>query len=577
MNKTAICHSVDSDYCYPLSDTRLLIRLRAARDDLQTVTLLHVDKYHYLFGQRPPLQQTPLQKQLSDELFDYYEIELRFEGLSLGYAFELDDGQTRLYSGNDSFFGQRHPPAEICYMPAFFTMPVLDPCDVFTPPGWARQAVVYQIMPDRFHRDRASPPEKTLAPWHCTPQLDTRLGGTLLGIVEKLPYLSELGINTLYLTPIFQADGYHKYCTTDYRQVDPQLGTAADLHLLVHSAHNLGIRIILDAVFSCSGIHFFAFADLLARQQASPYADWYKVLRFPVTVSTPANYKCFGHFPILPKFNFGAPALWDYLLETLVYWIREFDIDGWRLDVADEVPHAFWRQARQVVKAAKADALLVGEIWYDSRPWLRGDQLDTVMNYRFYTSLLDFLVYRTLDAIAFGRHISHYLADYRQPTHPLLWNLLGSHDTVRLAQLLALDKLRLAAVILLTLVGTPMLYYGDELGLPGGADPDNRRGMPWDTAPSSDLLPHYRRLIQLRHRQPALSGSQIRFLADSPSLLHYQRGQGRQRLDILINNHAEPTTWQPPQGMMDLYEAQALDGPIPVAGWGFRILQARQS
>ncbi len=578
MNRHAIYHQVDSDHCYALTPHLLLIKLRSARDDLHSATLCYLDKFKCLFAGQHTLTRRAMHKAYSDQRFDYYEISVPFDVLSMGYCFELHDDNGTLVYGNDQFIEQFSQPEGVAYLKYLFTMPVLDSQDLFNVPDWAGDAVVYQIMPDRFSRSEGYVAQPKHAAWGSAVAVDTYLGGSFDGIRERLPYLEQLGINTLYLTPIFKAAHYHKYCTEDYFALDPDFGSEAQFRALVEAVHQRGMRIVLDGVFSSTGVDFAPFQDLLSQQQQSEYASWFKVEAFPVEVTAPANYACFGHMPILPKFNYNCAEVQAYVLEVLSYWIDQYGIDGWRLDVADEIPHAFWRRARLAVKAVKADALLIGEVWYDSRPWLQGEQFDSVMNYRFYLALLDYLVEQRCDATAFSERISTYLAQYKKQAQPLLWNLIGSHDTARIAQLLNDDraKQRLAAVLQFTLIGTPVVYYGDEIAMNGANDPHNRQGMCWDNPPDPALRELYRWLIRLYHGHAVLRGCQLQFIETGSALLHYQRGQGDDALVVLINNSPTAVAVDNAENYYDLASSGWLVHGFNLPAYDFRILATKE-
>ena len=209
------------------------------------------------------------------------------------------------------------------------------------------------------------------------------MAGTLKESLNILDYLEELGINGIYFTPIFHAYSNHKYDTIDYREIDPQFGTKETLKTLIEECHKRNIRVMLDAVFNHSGYYFLPFQDLLEKGEKSKYKDWFHPHSFPLKGGERPNYETFGFFESMPKLNTANPEVKKYLLEVSAYWIEEFDIDGWRLDVANEVDQPFWREFRKTVKNIKPDLYILGEIWHDSMPWLRGDQFDAVMNYPF--------------------------------------------------------------------------------------------------------------------------------------------------------------------------------------------------
>src|SRR5699024_5658775 len=209
------------------------------------------------------------------------------------------------------------------------------------------------------------------------------------GIIKHLDYLVDLGINGIYFTPIFKAHSNHKYDTIDYMEIDPQFGDKSTFKELVKACHEKGIRIMLDAVFNHSGYYFSQFQDVLEKGENSKYKNWFHIKDFPIQTDPVPNFDSFAFTSHMPKLNTEHPDVKQYLLDVATYWIKEFDIDGWRLDVANEVDHQFWREFRTAVKSVKQDVYILGEIWHDSMPWLQGDQFDAVMNYPFTNSAIE--------------------------------------------------------------------------------------------------------------------------------------------------------------------------------------------
>jgi cyclomaltodextrinase / maltogenic alpha-amylase / neopullulanase len=391
-------------------------------------------------------------------------------------------------------------------------------------PDWVRDAVFYQIFPDRFARsDRAAKPSN-LQPWGAPPTGHAYQGGDLLGVVERLDYLTNLGINAIYFNPIFRSGSNHRYHTHDYFQVDPMLGGNAALRELLDAAHARGIRVVLDGVFNHASRGFFQFHDLLENGAESAYLDWFHVEDWPLRPygGGKANYGAWWSNPALPKFNTDTPAVRRFLWDVARYWI-EFGVDGWRLDVPTEIDDdAFWHEFRRVVKAANPEAYIVGEIWGDAERWLQGDQYDAVMNYGVSRAALGFFAAETMDrhyrpggfrlvplrGRAFMHQIEHLLSRYPEAITQAQLNLLDSHDTARFVNQAGGDRdaLRDALLFLMMLPGAPCIYYGTEVGMAGGPDPDCRRAFPWHDEASwdRDLLDFTRRAIALRKAHPAL-------------------------------------------------------------------------
>lgn len=392
-------------------------------------------------------------------------------------------------------------------------------------PDWVKDSIIYEIFPERFcNGDPTNDPEQAPC-WTGRPSRRNFFGGDLRGIIDRMDYLDDLGVTCLYLTPVFAAPSNHKYDTTDHFRVDPAFGTDAVLADLARRLHARGMRLILDAVFAHVGDGHPAFQDVLAGDEASPYRRWFKIDGSPVRCRPRPNYRACGGLASMPKLNTDDPEVQDLLRRVGVHWIRVADIDGWRLDMPWEISHAFWRSFRTAVKDAKAEAFLFGELWGDAAPWLRGDQFDSAMNYRWREIVLRFLVKQCIDARTFVRELYSLRRAYG-PASETMVNLLGSHDTPRLLTLCRgrVGKAVQALAFLLTDVGVPMIYYGDEIGMTGGNDPGCRGAMPWSRENwNMQLYESCRALIRARHRHPALRRGSFRLLVAHDRLLVFLR------------------------------------------------------
>lgn len=373
-----------------------------------------------------------------------------------------------------------------------------------TLPEWVQDAVFYQIFPDRFANGDPSndPPNAHL--WGSPPTIHGFQGGDLKGVIEHFDYLLDLGVNALYFTPIFQASSTHRYNTTDYYRVDCRLGTEADLRTLVDLAHRKGVRVVLDGVFNHCGRGFFAFNDLLENEAHSPYRDWFHVMRFPLDAygsGEAHNYLAWWKFKSLPKFNTTNSEVRRYLFGVARHWVEQ-GIDGWRLDVPNEIDDdSFWAEFREVVKSSNPDAYLVGEIWEADPRWVSPGHFDGLMNYPVRDALLGLMADGRTDLPGFSGKISRLFEIYSQEQMRSHYVPLGSHDTERMRTLCKGDlrKVRLMFLFQFCFPGAPAIYYGDEIGLEGGKDPDSRRAFPWDSAAwDKDTHDFVRQLASLR-------------------------------------------------------------------------------
>lgn len=427
-------------------------------------------------------------------------------------------------------------------------------------PDWVKHAVFYQIFPDRFARTSRSLdyPEMAvpLEPWDAPPTLSGYKGGDLWGVIEQLDYLQDLGITALYLTPIFQSTSNHRYHTHDYYTVDPLLGGNQAFAELLEAAHQRHIRVVLDGVFNHASRGFFYFNDILENGPHSPWLDWFQVEGWPLSAydgAKVANYVSWVDNRALPQFNHSNPAVREYIMRIGEYWIRQ-GVDGWRLDVPSEVDEpGFWQEFRDRIKAVNPEAYIVGEIWVDARQWLDGTQFDAVMNYLFtgptlaftagdrvvmdYVEIPPYYPYPALAAADYQAQIQELLSFYPWEIQLAQLNLLSSHDVARALTVVGQDQasFELAVLLQMTFPGAPCIYYGDEVGLAGGLDPDCRRTFPEPQHWNQELLNQHKALIALRHKYPALrTGKYEPFIAEG-DLYGFWRIDDQNRLGILVN------------------------------------------
>lgn len=569
-------HVPHSNWAYPYDKDTFHLRVRTKKQNVDQVFALTGDKYDWATYHT----EHEMRKVATDRFFDYWQTEIKPDHRRFSYAFRFHAGEETVWMTENGIYAEE-PEAPN----GFYDWPYIHEIDMFQAPEWAKSAVFYQIMPDRFaNGDPGNDPEN-ISPWGDTPTIESFFGGDLQGIIDKLDYLEDLGITAIYLTPIFEAPTNHKYDTIDYKKVDPHFGDLELLQTLVETAHSKGIRIVLDAVFNHISANSPQFKDVLEHGEQSEYVDWFHINGFPVKVEEGnPNYDAFGFVEQMPKLNTANPATREYLLNIAEYWLKEVGMDGWRLDVANEIDHVFWREFRERVKAINPEAFIIGEVWNDSLRWLHGDQFDSVMNYPLSDCLIKYLQSDDMDAETFATHIGSLLMRYPQQANEVLFNLMASHDTPRVLTQLGGDKRKLkqAIAFLLTFTGTPCIYYGDEIGLDGEADPDCRKCMIWDEdRQDRDLYRSYKALIGLRKQYPALRTGDFGFLqakARERSFV-YERKDKHNHLTVWMNASEQPVTLALP---LEGSWQDALSGePVTLAGgtismelepYGYRIL-----
>ena len=514
-----------SEYAFALDDTHYIFRLRTGKGEAESVRFYYADRA----VMTPKLQFAPLpmEKFRTDRYFDWYEIRLETRFERIAYYFELQNGVETLF-----YYGDCYEMAGTPTRADYFQLPFNHRADRFAAPAWTRDAVVYNIFPDSFAAG------KRLAPNGAPPCR----GGTVRGVTENLDYIASLGFNCIYLNPIFAARSYHRYDTLDYYRIDPHMGAEDDLRDLVRRAHALGIRIILDGVFNhVSSDHPF-FRDVLEKGRASRYYSCFYAL--PETPRLPAagelrGYTCFSYVADMPKTNTADPFLRQYFCDVGAYWVRKFDVDGWRLDVANELDDGFLRAFRASVKAAKSDALIVGEVWENAAHYLGGDMLDSAMNYDFRRYCRRFFAEQTVDAETFDTNVSTLLLRYNENALFAQLNLLDSHDVSRFLSLCGgkTERMELAVLLQMTFPGMPCVFYGDEKGLCGESEPEYRRPMEWDA--SSPLEEVYRRMIALRKTHPALRYGSFHTELACGGVYRYSRVWNGTKITVAMNLGAE--------------------------------------
>lgn len=440
-----------------------------------------------------------------------------------------------------------------------------------TVPDWVYDAVFYQIFPDRFANGSHNNDPENVQPWGTPPTIKGFQGGDLAGIQQKLDYLLDLGINAIYLNPIFLSPSTHRYDTVDYFRVDPKLGSLEDFKALLDACHRSGVRVILDGVFNHCARGFFAFSDLMENESASPYQNWFHVHRFPLRAYEPGkarNYEAWWGFKSLPKFNTKTPAVRRHLLDAARYWIEQ-GADGWRLDVPNEIDDdAFWAEFRQIVRSANPEAYLLGEIWEVWPRWANDTHFDGLMNYPLRKALIALLTGQA-DARQFGDRVEELLTLYPAENISAMYNLLGSHDVERILTMLGRDTRRVALAyqFLFAYPGIPSVYYGDEVGLEGGKDPDCRRAFPWSENQWARKTHDWvKALIAARKTSPALRrGSYQRLLAEEKQPVYaFARSHAEEQVVVVINSSSNPAAVEIPTAGLELADGQMLHSLLDI-------------
>lgn len=558
------------------------LKLRVYRLDITGAT---ARVWNSALGQE---QFYPLSWVSDDATYDYWQAVLPAQATPtvLWYHFRVTDGGDTDYYADDAsrdggwgqMYGQESQAGA-----NDFNVTVYDPA--FSTPQWLKDAVIYQILPDRFFNDDTAndpqPADKVYGDpvlfhtnWGDLPENPGKgrdfFGGDLSGVTFKLDVLKDLGVTAVYLNPIFGAPSNHLYDTTEYKAIDAYFGSLLDFQSLVSEASARGIKVILDGVFNHTSVAHPFFQDVVSHGSASPYWTWYTVNRWPIRwfddvdrdhvwdagepqvdwdsplqgILGSPDYSSWWGFATLPTLT-ETTDVKNYVYgnadSVAKHWLNQGTY-GWRLDVADEVSHPFWQGYRGAVKGIGSDRAVIGEVWGDASEYLLGSEMDSVMNYRFKFAATDFIAKGTINASVFNNRLLAIQEDYPKPACQALMNLIDSHDTARFLYDAGGDKarLRLAALLQMTYAGAPTIYYGDEVGVTGATDPDSRRTYPWGSEDNA-LRSDYKRLIGIRKTYAALRTGNVKhalLVDDANGGYAFGRDDAARKLVVGLNNNA---------------------------------------
>ena len=545
MDKSSVFHRSFANQCYALDNDRVRISITTGRDT-DKVFITYGDPFSAGIMGGNEFWHGDITEMTDVRLLEHHKVwsvVIAPKHKRLRYYFILESGGERLYYLGNGFFTEDELSRKS--FPEYFVMPWINPSDVFETPKWAEDTIWYQIFPERFcnGNDSISPPNRKK--WRS--ERISRggfYGGDLYGIIEKIPYLKDLGITGIYMTPVFKSSSDHKYNTENYLEIDPHFGDEETFIRLVELAHKNGIRIMIDAVFNHSGWDFPFWQDVYKNGESSKYRDWYMVNKFPITKHGDTRDNCFYSFAFIkgmPKLNTNNPEVVQYFTDICTKWVRDWKIDGIRFDVANEVSHTFLKKLRASLREINSELYLVGEIWHDSVQWLLGDEFDAVMNYPLTFGIKDFFLNKELNSEYLEYHINNKFTMYPEQANRVMLNLYDSHDTIRLITSINnnTDIFIQMLAVLFTLQGSPCIYYGTEIALEGDCDPECRRCMPWDEIENgkySQTIEAVKSLILLRKNEAATKSSDIRFIhSGSKRLVQYIKNSKDEKLLVALN------------------------------------------
>lgn len=604
-------------------DGELLLQTRAYRDDVEGVMLHYIEEGH-------KRSHVDMEVDSHDPVFTNFraKLQMREPGTPLRFTFSLEDGGEVRWASEDGTWSEAEP-AEADWL--LYTREALPRFEIpewaqkatyyqIFPDRFANgDGANDQRFEESYYAGRNALPSggKTngeyfhfeehwnevaglkLSPYRTDgkPDYFSFYGGDIRGVIDRLDYLQELGITVIYFNPVTDARSNHRYDPCDYNSIDPHLGTDDEFRELTREGLKHGIRVIVDMAFNHTGDCHFAFQDVVANWKDSEYYDWYEWKQQPTQWPLPAGanaidyYDCWWGFGLHPNLNFDlsrpnqremeaagiedAAVNWpvvEYLLSSADFWLGDLGVSGFRLDVPNEVPFWFWKLFRERCRAVKPDHLLIGEIWSDAGQWIRPDVFDAVMNYKYFKDpVVKWIANAQGNAQTFDQELSAGRSRYPIQAVRAQMNLMGSHDTVRFLDVAGNDarRLRLACTFSMTYLGSPHVYYGDELALAGGKDPDCRRTMPWsqiELPARSQTLDHYRKLANIRRSEDAFALGDFKRVLAQGNIYAYLRSDGEDRLLVVLNNGDNPATAMLPVGDFGISDGTKLDILLGDAG-----------
>ncbi len=547
MQKSAIYHEATREMCYQLNENDLIIRLKTGKD-IKKVVLEYGDPFSAgILGDRSRWSGEKIEMVEKVELQNHllWQVKVSPEYKRCKYFFEISDGNETMYLLEDGIKGEDKLYIEGKREQQFY-YPWMNKSDLFVTPTWVKDTIWYQIFPDRFNR-ASSETRENLLPWKYEKVTSPFVfyGGDIKGVIEKLPYLKDLGISGIYFNPITEGETNHKYDTKDYMKVDPHFGDEKTMKELVEKAHSQDIKIMIDVVFNHCGRKFAPWLDILENGEKSKYFDWFMVNTLPVKEerrpTKDGRYYSFSFSPFMPKLNTNNDEVIKYLCDVTNYWVREFKVDAIRFDVANEVSHSFLKEMRKQVKAINEDVYLLGEIWHNSSKWLQGDEYDSVMNYPITETISEFWLDKDITAKEFEYKINRCMSMYCEQVNDVLFNLLDSHDTERLYSRLNKNKNDFYAslAILFTMQGSPCIYYGTEIAIDGSDDPDCRRCMPWsdiENGKYNNEIDLMKKLISIRKENEACKSKNIKFIqGENQRVIEYIKSDNNNSVRVIVN------------------------------------------
>ena len=582
MNIASIIHESKSRYSYIYDKDVLHVRIKTGVGEVKRATVRAVDPFNWVPDENGvyvfdinTMQEIEMIHEGETRFHDVWFAEIKgIDTSRIRYSFILTDQEEIEYLyGVNTVQNVTEAPDKKHEIFNYFNFPYLNDEDIFASPQWVKDAIWYQLTVNCYSQDGEV----------CA----DRSSGNFKGLIEKLDYIKDLGCNALYLTPVFEASSWHLYDTEDYFKVSESLGGDEAFRAFMKKAHELGFKVMLDAVFNHCGYKHPFWQDVIKNGKASPYYDCFyilddtkPVLSVPVSESGDYedvggydnNFKTFAYTTAMPKLNTSNPIMREYLLKVGRYWVQEFGIDGWRLDVSNEVSHDFWRVFRKEVKGINPDVYIMGENWDDSYPWLMGDQFDAVMNYGVMNNILAFIaepskhVNHKINAAEYAKYNCELITKYPVGVTETMFNLVGSHDVERIMDICKFDinKVKLCYLLELTYSGSPCIYYGDEIGMRNELG-ESRSPMKWNEDEQClEMKTFIKKVISLRKTHASFKNIHSEFIHTDGNVLLLKKEAEGDTVYIVVNNNDTNSEIELPaelrnRKVYDIYNERAMD------------------
>lgn len=524
----AVIYSPNSSYFSRLDDTNFEMKLIATENWIEQAKLL-------LLSQGSVFKELEFEVQYSGYGFVYFKTFINYELLSQvdSYLFKIG-GQSNIYYLGKSKLLNKELTLSECYE-------LNNPGGMETNLAYPPNSIVYHCFIDSFCRYPATVPQHiAFKAWNDKPDLYSYYGGNLPGILSKIEHIKDLGVTHLYITPIFASSTNHRYNIDDFFKIDPILGTERDFAELVQKCHEGGIKIILDIVLNHVGSNFWAFQDVLNNQENSKYKDWFFIHSFPVKQETFAtNYQGWWNYGHMPELNFDNPDVREYLKKVCNYWIERFHIDGWRLDVSVETELGFLKELRAELQKY-SNVILIGENWRDASFFLNNNLFSGVTNYLYWwMALCQYFCGNRMSLSRFSLFLMEIYFKYSHNHVLNSWNIIGGHDLPRIISWIDnKEDIFMVIFLYIMLPGTPLVYYGDEIGMEGKEEFDNRASMKWsDDIRENIIYKWYKKLLNIFKQEKVLAYGHfaVKYCNDKENLLIFYRYLNDEGLYCIVN------------------------------------------